>query len=220
METQKKETKILISKNDQVGIDHIENLKQRAKEATDIIRVFNQVHLLNPITNEAQVLEFLKNPVAFLDARISSDLEFKAKVQPLPAEIAPIFGIDYKGIAEKIAACKLRNLKNMVFVEKTQSIEFDKSCTKKVLEIFYDYSTNKQEIEEITKIRALCKLLNEYCIRWNVDSNDMHLVSDRLGLRCELIPGSKQNDPGSHHYFKENITVIRSKLEYEQIHES
>ena len=215
-----KTEKILLSKNTEIGMAAIATFEKNAKEASEIIQYFNGINLLNPITTEIQVLEFLKDTVKYLDDRISSDLEFKAKVQPLPAKNAEMFGINYKGIAEKIAACKLRDLKNMIFDEKTQAVEFDKSCTKKVLEFFYDYSANEKETNEIIKIRTLCKNLNEYCTRYKINSSDMHLISDRLGLRCEIIPGAKQNDPGNHYEFKENITVLRSTLEYENTHGS
>lgn len=219
MKKQKKEAKILISKNEPVGLEHIKNLKSRAKEATELIRFFNQVHLLNPITTEAQSLEFLKNPIEYLNARVSSDCEITSKIQLLPSKIADLVGIDYAGISEKIGTCKLRNLKNMIFDEKAQVVEFDEKCTAAILKSFYEYSANEKESKEITKARALCKLLNEHCNRYKINSSDMNLISDRLGLKCEMIPGAKENDPENHFEFKENISVLRSVFEYEKQYE-
>ncbi len=211
--------RILLSKNLDIALLEIENLKKRAAETNEIIKVFNDINLLNPVISREHALEFLQDPILYFDNALISDIKFSADPQPPSEGIALFYKIDYEGIVEKIGACKLRNLENYVFNEDDQTISFDQKCTKKIQESFYDYTKTAEETEAVIKIRELCKLLNEHCTRWNVDNSDMNIISNRLGLRCEIIPGHISDDTGHGGYFiKENITVIRSILEHEKLY--
>ena len=108
-----------------------------------------------------------------------------------------------------------RDLENLIFNEETLAVEFDESCTKKISESFYEFARDQKESDEIERVRAVCKVLNQYCKEIaGIGPADMHVIAERLHLKCEIIPGSKANDPGSHYTFTENIAAIRARLEH------
>ncbi|MBA7522686.1 hypothetical protein ES705_14806 [subsurface metagenome] len=210
--------RILLSENTDLAIKQIQTLKQRARETTAIIQVFNSVNLLNPITSQEMLIAFLKNPVDYFDNRIIEDLDSSSDVKGLPQKVAEYRGIPYDEIVDKIASCQLRNLKNHIFNEAARSVEFNESCTKKIQESFFEYTETEQEAKAVNEIRALCQLLNQHCARWGVDASSMNVAANSLGLKIEYLPGAKQNDERQCE-FKEHITNLRSRLSYESNYE-
>ena len=211
--------RVLLEKNEDLAKEHIEILKQRAIETTELIQYYNGIHLLDPITNQDQVLKFLRGPVEYLDQAIDSDIGSGSK-SAIPSENnAKLHGLNYDGIIQKIAACKIHSLENMVFNESTLIIEFDASKKQKIMDSFYEYARDEQEGNEVTRARELCKTLNLYCHEYSIAPADMHLIADRLNLKCEAIPGYIRDESGQGGYLiTENIGAIRDRLEYERAH--
>ena len=212
--------KVLISENKEQAEQHLDWLKKTAAGITELIAEYNNLPILNNIETREQVKEFLDSPKEYLDHAILTEtgISFSKKAQPLPDQIASLYGINYTKIMQKIGGTGRNGLEQLRYDEETKSVVLDPDCKKAVYDSFKEFATSEEEVQAIVRIRKLCGLLNEHCSYFGIASSDMNLIADRAGLKCEIIPGSKQNDPGSHWKFVENITFLRAKLDYEKIH--
>ena len=211
--------KILITENREIAEKHIRTLKENARAATALIAAFNSLPVLNPIKSRERVTDFFDSPVEFLNNAVLKDsgVTFSTKAKPLPEKIAEIFAIPYDQFVKQIYKTRLNGFENMRFDEKTLTVEFDEDCKTAIYDSFKEFATSEAEVKEITRIRALCKNLNEYCDRWDIDAPDMHTVAERLHLKIVTIQGAKQFDSDIAKYkFIENIAAIRRKLDYEK----
>ena len=95
--------KVLISENKEQAEQHLEWLRKTAKGITALLQSYNDLSILSNIETREQVKEFLDHPGEFLDHAILTEtgITFSNKAQPLPDQVAGMFGITYSdGLTE------------------------------------------------------------------------------------------------------------------------
>jgi hypothetical protein len=204
--------KVLLSENKEQALQFIENLNKIAGSLNDLIRAYNELPALDELTRPENIRAFLKNSRKYLDNAILNETGLSyGKIKPEPAKVAELYGIprsEFLRMAESMNG----ELEFLSIDENKLSVEFDRSREVEIYESFKEFSRTEAEAEEIEKCREMCEKLNQWLARYNIHPSSINLIADHAGLKCRLGPD------GHTWLLTENITFIRNKLHYEQIH--
>lgn len=206
-----KKRRVLISENRNFAEKHIETLKAQISGMVELIRVFNTLPVITPIETVEQVEIFLDDPVAFLDDTIVADSGMTFKHKPVPEQVAAIFGIPYEQFIKQISRVHVSKFDEKLRFEDGE-LSLNPEYEKSIFEQFKEYAGTEAEAEEIIKDRKLCKLLNERVARYEIPDLLINQAAQNLYLKSEVKPD------GHGYEFREDIGVIREKLEHERMH--
>jgi hypothetical protein len=205
----KENSKILIQEGKQIAEARLSELKQQAIRLTELIKVFNLQPVLRKIETAEEAKAFLTAPLDYFNERIISDcgMTFGSN-KPNPEQVAAIFNIKYGAVVQKINSTRSKpsELQYFSVEEASGKIELMPEAEEAIREQSKIYLSDPEEIEEYLKVNELCKSLNEYCDRYNVNPVNKNMVPAALGIRCDPT--------GQDWIFKPDYRIIQKFLKH------
>lgn len=180
--------KVLIDQNTKQADIQISEMKNVAMRATALIKDYNSLSVLSNIETAEQAKNFLNAPEAFLNSAVLRDTGFKSKIQPSPAGIAVLYGIDYERMLDRITNARISGIRLELFSfdESTRTIQLMPESEELIRETAKIYLTDGDEINEYKKVKQLCNDLNDYFARYRIHPSSMNAIPTHTGLRCQV----------------------------------
>ena len=188
--------KVLINLNSDNARQSILEMKNQCRLATELIASYNKMPVVPPIETAGDCLEFLKNPVGFMNEAIINNcgLTF-GKAKPDPAAIAAMFRIPSSGITVRAQGIHLSptQLSMLGFDEGDKTVFLMAEAEEQIFENAKIYLTNEAEIEEYNRLQEVCDSLNELFTRFNISGSDINSAGHSLPF-FKAVPGSKAGE--------------------------
>jgi len=194
--------KLLVSENRDAANRRINEMRNAARQASNLIEFYNKGPVLSPIVTAEQAKQFLTSPKEYLDNAVLSQTGVSfgnGNVKPIPGQVAAFFGMPYGLIVNKINEClvHLYDLSAFSFDEGSHQVVITPEAEAKIKEDSKIYLSDPEMIEEYTVVKKLCDDLNGHAEQYNILPHDLNRAASALSLKAavkasgqgwELIP--------------------------------
>ena len=182
-------TKILIAEHKERAEMQIKELNKKAEQMTELVKVYNELPIINSLTIKKDVFDFFSNPIEWFNNSILNDtgITFSEKATPAPEQVAKMFNIPYEPVINKIYHLKKIDPYFYDFDDKRTSIYITEKGKEKIYEQAKQYIEDEAEIRAYNLISKLCDINNEFIDRFMLDNTSVNQIAHALKLNVTSI---------------------------------